>query len=197
MIDIDLFEYGKLRSLWYDLHGLLKTAASARDKPKRPRRKLTFAACVAGSLLSFNAATSVFAAAPPGQLSFAWPQPLTAALTKKSLLESLKRVRQLKGGWNGHSAAKPIERSVSVAEYILPQFPDIVADARAGVDADGNVFLRFSRRDKVAYVTVEPKLMHLIYMEPGQPNVYIDDEIFNGKILPASIKNVLEKRLKS
>jgi hypothetical protein len=191
MNDLELFEDVKIRRKWCDLQGLLKAWAPSPKHTDRPRRKLTWAASVVvSSVIGFNVAAT--ALAPPGQATLVWPTPPTAAYTKQSLLESLQKIRTLGADWTGHSAASPVEKSVSAAQHILPQIPDVVADARAGVDGDGNVYLRLKQGDKVAYLTVEPKLLHLLYMEPGKDNIYIDDEQFKGKVLPARIKKVLK-----
>ena len=195
--DIDLFQTGKPRSIWFDLHGLLKAWTKPAAAKARPKRKAPFSArtIAAAAMLGFAATTH--AISEPVQLSLAWPIEASAASTKHALLQSLKSIRRMKADWDGRGAPAPVERSISVAEFILPQLPDVVADARAGLDADGHVYLRLNRGSKVAYITVEPKAMHLLYTEPGHPNVYIDDEQFNGRVIPASIRKVLDERLKS
>ena len=195
---IDLFESGKLRSIWFDFHGLLKAWKPRReDSESRPRRKArAFAtSIVASAMVGFS--TMAHALAEPLQLTLAWPVEASPASTKYQLLQSLRDIRRLRADWNGRGAPAPVERSVSVAEFIVPQLPDIVADARAGVDADGHVFLRLNRGTRVAYITVEPKVMHLLYTEVGQQNVYVDDEQFNGRVIPAKIKKILDERLNS
>ncbi len=193
--DVDLFEGGKLRSIWFDIHGLLKAWTPTANGKARPKRKAKFAASIAAAVM-IGCSVTAHAFIEPLQLSLEWPAEHTAASTKHSLLQSLKQLRRLKADWDGHGSPQPVERSISTAEWILPQLPDVVADAQAGINGDGHVFLRLRRGEKIAYVTVEPKAMHLLYIEPGQPNVYIDDEQFSGRVLPANIKKVLEERLK-
>jgi hypothetical protein len=197
MTHVDVFESSRLRAVWYDTHGLLK-AYKPEPRPKRPKRQRDFIATFLGGVaLSMGMLVDAVAAAePPSQGALAWPTAKWRLSVQEALQDSLKKIRALKPGWNREAPA-PVERAISVAEYILPQLPDVPADARAGVDDQGNVFLRLHRGDRVAYLTVEPKVMHLVYMEAGQPNVYIDDAEFSGKILPLSIKKVLDERLKS
>lgn len=196
--DIGLFEIGKLRSIWFDINGLM-TAWRPAAKARKPRRKRgqAFKAMMTAAAFAFGASTAATTQAmqtqEPMQLSLTWPVDPTPALTKYHLHQSLKGLRRLKANWDGRGAAAPIERSISVAEYILPQLPNIIADAQAGLNGDGHVFLRIARNNRVAYITVEPRTMHLFYVEPGSPNVYIDDEQFNGKIVPAAIKKTLER----
>jgi hypothetical protein len=194
--DVDLFEAGKPRSIWFDINGLMRAWAPPAKQRARGKRKAKFAASIVTAAM-IGCSVTAHAIVEPLQLSLAWPAEQTAASTKHLLLQSIKQLRRLKADWNGHPSPQPIERSISIAEWILPQLPDIVADARAGINGDGHVFLRFRRGDKVAYLTVEPKFMHLLFIEPGQPNLYVDDEQFGGRILPARIKSILEERLKS
>lgn len=196
MSNTKIFEDVKIRGTWYDEQGLLKTSPPFRKHTGRPRRKLAWAASlIAFSLIGMNVAATVYAPSPPAQATLVWPSPPTAAYTKQSLLESLLKIRRLGVDWTGYSGASPLEKSISAAERVLPQLPDIVADARAGVDGDGHVYLRLQQGEKVAYLTVEPRLIHLLYMEPGKPNIYIDDEQFKGKVLPSRIKQILAGNL--
>lgn len=198
MTHVDVFEAARVRALWFDIHGLLKAYRPERVRAKRPKRQRDFVATFLGgmALCLGMTAEAVASVEPPTQVSLAWPTAESLLSVQDSLRDSLKKIRTLKAGWN-RSAPAPIERAVSVAEYILPQLPDVRAEARAGVDDEGNVFLRIHCGDRVAYLTVEPKIMHLVYMENGKPNVYVDDAPFGGKVLPESIKKVLDERLKS
>lgn len=187
-----IFEAVKVQQ-WFDVDGLLK-AWKPETRAPRPKRKLAFAASVAAAatVLGMNLAHTI---AVPVQAAVTWPTEQTPASTREALQNSLNVVRGLPNKWDGRHAPKPNQRSVQVTEYILPQLPDIVAEARAGIDDEGNVFLRLARSNRVAYLTVEPRSMHLLFVEEGQRNVYIDDEPFNGKILPANIKRILDERL--
>lgn len=189
-----LFESGLIRNKWFDVFGLLRADEPKPVRTNPRRRKHSFAAyCLAGaSVVGLNATVEAFAETPPGQASLVWPQAPTAESTKQLIVHSIKQLRTLKKDWNGYESAAPVERSLTAAEYIVPQLPDIVVDAQAGLDADGNVFLRLSRGNKVAYVVIEPKLMHAVVVNPGQASIYLDDEPFQGKILPARIKTALE-----
>ncbi len=190
-----LFDSTKLRNLWFDTEGLLR----AYRKPKpgrgtaRPRRKIRYGLAKAVVFGTLAAATApAFATAAPMQMSLTWPTLATEASTRQFLEQSLKGIRQLKAHWSGQDAAAPVERSISAAHYILPQLPELSGDATAGVDSDGNVFLKFTRGERVALLTIEPRAMHLAYMQPGTPTLYKDDEQFNGKVIPANIKKVLD-----
>jgi len=194
-VTVSLFDSTKLRDLWFDAQGLLR--AYTKPKPHRanarPRRKLhdgVGKAVVFGTLV---AATTLALAMPaPMQLSLTWPTLPTEASTRQYLEQSLKGIRQLKANWAGLDTPAPIERSISAAHYILPQLPELKGDATAGVDSDGNVFLKFTSGNRVAILTIEPRMMHLAYMQPGTPTLYRDDQQFNGKVIPTNIKKVLD-----
>ena len=109
------------------------------------------------------------------------------------LLDSLAKIRSLPADWTGYSAPAPVEKSVVAAEQILPALPNIVADALAGLDGDGHVFLKFWRGEKVAYLTVEPNLMHLFVTAPGKPNISIDAAKFQPRVVPEKIVSVLKR----
>lgn len=188
----DVFESSNLRSAWFDFQGFLKSWVRPERGRKPVRRKAPFAALLATAAISLVSIAD--AVMQPVQLTLALPIEQSALATKHALLESIKSLRLHRGEAMSYGAPAPVERSLTVAQYIIPQFPDVVADARAGLNDEGNVFVRFSRGEMVAYVTVEPKAMHLLVMEPGRPNVYLDDEKFGGKVIPDSIKRVLAER---
>ncbi len=188
---VALFDSMNLRDLWFDADGLLRAYQKATKMAAKPRRKITFKAIVGASLIA--ATTAALAKTPPGQAIVTWLSAPSEASIRKSLEQSLQNLRRLKAHWNGIEAPAPIERSISAAQYILPQLPALHGDATAGVDSEGHVFLKFARGDRVAFLTVEPRVMHVVYMQPGQATVYEDDEQFNGKVLPENIKKVLSK----
>ncbi len=193
--DGDIFEAARPRTVWFDVHGLMRSWRRRAESLSRPRRRAKYVAAVAAALIGCS--MTAHAVVEPVQLTLNWPAEKTAAATKHSLLQSLKRLRHLKADWNGRGAAAPVERSISIAEWILPQLPDVVADAKADLDGDGNVLIRIKNGEKIAYLTVEPKVMHLLYIEPGQPNIYIDDAVVTGKMIPVDITKVLGERLNS
>ncbi len=128
----------------------------------------------------------------------AWPALApTVVPPAVALKELLQKIRELKADWNGQGAVAPVRAAIEAAEFVLGQLPDVPMNARAGVDPEGHVFLRLNRGNQLAYLTVEPRVMHLLVTEPGLPNVYIDDAGFNGKIIPEKIRKVLNERLKS
>lgn len=194
---IDLFDVGRVRKLWYDHQGLFKSVQRI-ERPPRPVRRAAFVARVASATLALNAAALAFAAEEPGQVSVAWPASEARAIAVVDVLnESLQKMRDLKSNWNGQGAPAPVQQSIAAAQYVLNQLPNVHMNASAGVDPEGHVFLRLNRGSRLAYLTVEPRSMHLLYIEPGQPNLYIDDEPFKGKIIPANILAVLNARLKA
>lgn len=198
MPDSDLFEFGKIRSLWYDLNGLLKAVVPSRRIGKRKLRNAAAAVVLAAaSLVSFNATAKAFTVGLPTQFTLEWPAPPAAAYTKQSLSDALYAIRRAGADWNGTALTEPVSKSVIAAETILKQLPNFVADATAGVDGDGNVYFRLKQGERIAYLTIEPKLIHLLIVEPGRPNVYIDDEQFKGKVLPARIRDVLTEKMAS
>ena len=185
----------------FNIRGWLKNGMlsllepSPVPKSNLKRKGLGSSSMLAAMLVSLNIAAVVHAPCPPGQSALIWPTPPTAAFTKQALMESLKKIRSLGADWTGHSSPTPAAQSIKVAEAMVPLLPDVVADAQAGVDADGNVYLRFKKGQKIAYLTVESNLMHLLVMTPGAETVYIDAEQHRGKKLPSKIRVALEGSL--
>lgn len=192
MIDVFDFDLARPRTMWFDANGLLKAPAVARRRPSRPRRKRAFTACVAGAALVL-CVVDALALQAPAQTAIAWPHAPTIVTVQEALKGSLDSLRKLGENWDGHGAPAPIERSISAAEYILPQLPALRTQAVAGVNDEGNVLVRMRIGPGTAYLTVEPKLMHLLYMVQGRSNVYIDDADFNGKVIPSSILRILRE----
>ncbi len=203
MDDIALFEDVKIRAAWFDPHGLLKSAAvraaeAGRKVAARTRRAAKTGLIIAAtSLIGLNVAARASTIDVPTQLSLSWPAAPTAQYTKQQLADALHELRRHGDDWNGTEITKPVAKAMAAAETILPQLPDIFADATAGIDGDGGVYFRMKQGEKLAFLTVSPPSMHLLYMEPGQPNLYIDDEQFKGKVLPARIRRALDEKLAS
>lgn len=147
------------------------------------------AAIVAGSLFVDPAATS-------GTTVIATPHELHASPSLgQRLADALQAIRRTGDDWNGSELTKPAPKSVAAAEAILAQLPEYFTEASAGVDGDGNIYFRMKQGEKLALVTIAPPTMHVVYIEPGQPNVYIDDEHFKGKVLPVRIKRLLNEKM--
>jgi hypothetical protein len=199
MDDTALFEEGKIREAWFDVHGLMKTVSRrvVRVGTRVRRSARTGLIIVASSLIGWNASVHAITPEVPTQLTLQWPTGPTTQHTKQLLSDALHAIRRSGEDWNGVVLTKPAPKAMAAAETILPQLPNFFADATAGVDGDGNIYFRMKQGEKIAYLTVAPPLMHLLYMEPGEPNLYIDDEQFRGKVLPARIKQVLDKKLAS
>ena len=203
MDETALFEATKIRSAWFDVQGLLKSATKraaevGRKTGTRARRAVrTGLLIAASSLIGFNTAVHAVAPEVPTQMTLHWPADPTAQYTKQQLADALHAIRRTADDWTGTQYTRPTPKAMAAAQTILQQLPDFFADASAGVDGDGNVYFRMKQGDKLAFLTVAPPSMHLLYMEPGQPNLYIDDEHFKGKILPARIKHVLDDKLAS
>lgn len=123
------------------------------------------------------------------------PEP--SYLMKKALLESLSKIASLGDNWQGQDAHVPSRQAVTAAEQIVPTLPNIIADASAGVDGDGNVYFKLQKGEKFAYLTVEPTTMHLLVIAPGEKNVYLDDVKFQPRELPSKIRRTLEQKLVS
>ena len=150
----------------------------------------------ATALMGFAVATPSMAAVKgPATALLEWPAKPTATLVKQSLADVLEAVKGLKDDWNGHAAFAAARASVAAAERLLPELPDLVAEVRAGIDDERNVYFKLSKNDKVAYLTVEPNALHLVCMSREQGNVYVDDEPFRKK-LPIAIRNALTSILK-
>ncbi len=130
----------------------------------------------------------------PAAATLDWPTRSTAALTKQSLTDALKAIKRLGPDWNGYVAPAPTQASLTAAERLIPELPDVTADARAGVDSDGNVYFRLAQGERVAYLTIEPERLHLVCMTPDKGSYYVDDEQFRKK-LPANIRRALATTL--
>jgi hypothetical protein len=201
MDDISIFEDVRIREAWFDPYGLLKSVAKRAAEGSRKvraharRAAQTGMIIVASSLIGLNSAVHATTPEVPTQLALQWPAEPTAQHTKQLLADSLHAIRRTSDDWNGIELTKPAPKSMAAAQTILQQLPDIFADASAGVDGDGNIYFTMKQGEKIAFLTVAPPSMHLLYMEPGHPNLYIDNEQFKGKVLPARIKSVLDEKL--
>src|SRR5258708_25543173 len=192
MTDTQIFEDVRIRAKWYELNGLMRawTPKKKREGPQRKRGVKWAASFIASSLIGASVATATLFPIS-SQAVLVWPANPTAEHTRQMLADSVQKLKAIKGDWTGYSTPAPLEKSLKAAEHILPQLPNVLADAQAGVDGDGHVYFRLRQGDKVAYLTIEPRLMHLFYSEPGKENIYVDDEQFKGKILPARIRNLI------
>lgn len=121
--------------------------------------------------------------------------PAPGELEKNALLSSLKSIESLVDNWQGYGAPAPSKQAVAAAKQIVPSLPNITAGASAGVDGDGNVYFKLQKGEKLAYLTVEPSIMHLLVMVPGGKNIYIDDAKFNPRELPSKIRQALEHEM--
>ncbi len=194
MDDVRIFSDTKIRDIWYDVHGFLRTIVPAKKVGSGKKRGKSVFAAVASVLVAASIASSAIAASVPTQLMLQWPAPPTAALTKQSLADALHQLRRTGADWNGAKLSEPDSKALVAAEKILPQLPNFVAEASAGVDGDGNVYFRLRQGPKLAYLTVAPRTMYLLVMQSGKESIYIDDEPFK-KLLPARIKRILEDNL--
>ena len=126
--------------------------------------------------------------------SFSSHIPDASYLTKKSLLESLKNIAALGDDWREHGAA-PSRQAVIAAEQMVPALPNNISNASVGVDGDGHVYFKLQNGEKLAYLTVESSVMHLLVMAPGEKNVYLDDIKFHPKELPSKVRRTLEQKM--
>ena len=193
MNEFELFQTYDVAS--WQASGVIKpVAVSVAASRRRRRAKDHLVSVVASTMLCLSVIGYNLPVNAPAIATFDWPAKPTAALTKQSLADALKALKRLGPDWNGHSAPAPAQASLSAAERLVPELPDVVAEARAGVDDEGNVYFRLAQGDKVAYLTVEPELLHLVCMTPGKDNYYVDDEQFRKK-LPATIRKALTTTL--
>lgn len=191
---VDIFTDAKIRDAWFDANGLSKAWEAPKEK-NRPKRNVWFASIVFA--MNTLAVATLVLPPVPAQAVVMWPTGPTAESVKESLRDSLRALKSLRQGWGGHEIAAPVRESLMAAERILPQLPNFFVSAKAGVDGDGNVYFRLSKGSKVAYLTVEPKLLHLLCTEPGKTNIYIDDQKFKGNTLPPRIIRVLTENLRT
>lgn len=191
------FSSNTLRSWFQDGVTLLITsttqsrAAVVRKAKRTNDLAKTFVVGVTAGLVVATA--TAHAVMPVRATAIALPDSATPSVTKKALIESLQKIRALPVDWTGYSTPVPEERSIVAAEQIVPALPDFVADAVAGVDGEGHVFLKFKRGEKTAYLTVEPVEMHLFLTAPGQENIYVDGERFSPRTIPTKILSVLKR----
>ena len=194
MNEFELFQTYDVTS-WQASGVIIPLASTAAPSRNQRRGARWFTHIVASSLIGLSIAAYELTIAAPAQAAVAWPTPPTAALMKQSLSEAIKEIRKLGDNWNGHNAPAPAQPSITAAERLIQELPDVVAQAHAGINGEGNVYFRFTKGGKTVYLTIEPDLIHLICMEPGKENVYIDDEQFRGKKLPAAIRRALTTTL--
>jgi hypothetical protein len=81
-------------------------------------------------------------------------------------------------------------KSVRAARIVSHQLRTTVTPT-VGIDDEGNVFLHFQNERTEAYLTLQPRAMHLFCKVSGKPNIYIDDVPFVGQKLPAKIREQL------
>lgn len=194
MNEFELFQTYDVTS--WQANGLTKLLARTAPPPRHQRRKANYLVqMVTSTVIALSVATCELAIAAPAQAALAWPAPPTVASTKQSLSEAIRNIRKLGDNWNGHNAVAPMQQSIAAAERMVQELPDVVAQASAGVNGEGNVYFRFAKNGKTVYLTIEPNLLHLICMEPRKDSLYIDDEQFRGKKLPAAIRRTLTTTL--
>ena len=147
-------------------------------------------------MLGLNISSLAYAAPIPIQVESARSfVPEQASLTKQALLDSVMKIASLGDNWNGQGAIAPLKQTVSAAKQIIPVLPNISAKASAGIDGDGNIYLKLEKDNKTAYLTIEPSSMHLLVNTVGEQNLYIDDVKFSPGKLPAKVKQVLETQM--
>jgi hypothetical protein len=127
------------------------------------------------------------------------PGTADAEVTRQSLEEfqprvlnaTLKRIREVAEVYSVDG--KPLNpKAVRVARIISHQLPVPVAPT-VGVNRKGNIFLHFKSPRGEAYLTLEPKALHMYCTMAGRANVYIDDEPFSGQRLPKRVRDQLEE----
>jgi len=183
------FEKSDIRGWTHE--GMLSTYRT-ETKTVLKRAKACFVSLIVGAAIAVG---QVQAAQAPSQLSFLWPSKPDATHTKQRIADSLQRIKEFHPKGVQFSIAEPDRQSLQSAAILIPQLPNIAAEAAAGVDEDGLIYFRFQQGSKVAVVTIGVNEMHALYMEPGQESVHIEDEEFRGKKLPAKIKKLLETKM--
>lgn len=121
--------------------------------------------------------------------------PEAGYLTKNALWGTLRQIASLGDDWQGQEGQAPLRKSVAAAEQLVPSLPGTITNASAGVDGDGNVFFKLQKDDKLAYLTVEPAMMHLLVMVPGEKNLYLDDVKFRPGQFPSKILRALTDKM--
>lgn len=196
------FEGLSIRS-WLS-HGMIIAGGSDRSaeevKARKPSKTEAASRTRTGALVALVAAATVGASFPNflewrGQTAVAYPATgRSLNLIQNALSGALKSITSLGDDWQGTNSVRPTHQSIKAAEYLIPTLPAISAKAGAGVDGDGNVYLKFEKGEKLAYLTVEPAILHLLVMRP-QGNLYIDDVRFEPGKLPSKILKALEQEM--
>lgn len=161
-----------------------------------PNRKAQTSGLFSAFVMGISICTSVQAVNLPNLSAYVCSHvPELSSLTKQALLESLKSVALLGDNSNEDDVLTPSRQAIVAAEQIVPSLPNLNADASAGVDGDGNVFLKLQKGEKIAFLTIEPTTMHLLVMSSGAKNLYIDDVKFKPRQLPPKIRLMLEQEM--
>lgn len=193
MNEFELFQKYDVAS--WQASGVITPIAMPAAAPRRRRRAKDYlVSVVASTVLCLSIVGYNLPVDTPAIATLDWPATPTAALTKQLLADALKALKRFGPDWNGYSAPAPAQSSLTAAERLIPELPDVAAEVRAGVDDDGNVYFRLAKGDKIAYLTIEPELLHLVCMTPDKGNYYVDDEPFRKK-LPATIRKALTTTL--
>lgn len=188
---LDFFDEVKIRDMWFDKYGLDRPIEKV-ERVTRPKRKETWVASV---VVALSLTASALLYVPAAQAVMMWPTQATAESAKMSLHDSLSALKTLGQDWTGNPGCAPQRESIAAAQRVITMLPNVtVKDAKVGVDGDGHVYLRLGVDSKIAYLTIEPRSLHL-YFTDGLEKVYIDDQKFRGDALPGRIAKVLSAKL--
>lgn len=169
-----------------------KAGTPELDEDQRPS-VIRSATLVAALVIGANFGGLAHAVTAPNQVAVALPGKTDR--TKDALRASLRNIEVAHQDWEGYEVPIPSRQSLTAAKQVIEKLPTMVADASAGVDSDGNVFLKLQRGEKVAYLTIEPSVMHLLLMAPNGNNVYFDDVRFQPRHVPPKISAALLREL--
>src|SRR5437879_3994032 len=94
MTHVDVFESARVRTVWYDIHGLLKAYQPKPIRTERPKRKRDFVTTfIGGMALCLGVAVEAIAAPEvPSQGSLAWATGRSLVSVQDSLQDSLTKI---------------------------------------------------------------------------------------------------------
>jgi hypothetical protein len=107
----------------------------------------------------------------------------------------LENIASFTESWQREGDSPPSRQAITAAKQLVHSLPDSIADVSVGINGDGNAYFKLRNGEKLAYLTVEPAIMHLLVMTPEEKNVYLDDVRFHPRVLPSKILRTLEQKM--
>jgi hypothetical protein len=103
-----------------------------------------------------------------------------------------------------NGAMGPVEKdrqvdpaSLRAAERIVDLLPPMDVTSKVGLDDEGCVYFHFAAGLTHAYLTVEPRMLHLLVRERGHEARRLDNVSFEGDVLPERVRRVLQQGLRA